>query len=400
MLFLCAVIINLGVSAVFLFPPSVLWTAGIIAGSFLAGGCIAAWGFFLKSSAPKNERFKMIADMLILSNLLMIVLNTAAVHLSLRAGLALSMAALLGAFLLTLRLPSAQSGDSPPPPEMRDNPVKIAGLLAFLCLFIVLITIDSGLMYQVMGPAYSHLSGLTSWYWALPYVAAIFVMRILPQKINWTYILYTALAMIGLAFIGFITLGRSAGSYLVVNTLMMGACGVYDLFWWSILGQMLEYHKNPAAILGIGLSANILGVLLGGLAGRAVISPDIDSAAPSLLALAVVCVTLALLPLLNRHLSLSLQNSGHLWPSDAVTPAQAGTSAQTGTSMRFHNLSERENQVASLLLQGKTYRAIAGELFISENTVKYYVKNIYSKLSIQSRAELIDFASNNTDAVG
>ncbi|NLB81630.1 MAG: response regulator transcription factor, partial [Clostridiaceae bacterium] len=31
-----------------------------------------------------------------------------------------------------------------------------------------------------------------------------------------------------------------------------------------------------------------------------------------------------------------------------------------------------------------------GELFISENTVKYYVKNIYSKFNIQSRAELID----------
>jgi DNA-binding NarL/FixJ family response regulator len=32
---------------------------------------------------------------------------------------------------------------------------------------------------------------------------------------------------------------------------------------------------------------------------------------------------------------------------------------------------------------------IAGELSISENTVKYYVKNIYSKYNIQSRAELI-----------
>jgi DNA-binding NarL/FixJ family response regulator len=56
----------------------------------------------------------------------------------------------------------------------------------------------------------------------------------------------------------------------------------------------------------------------------------------------------------------------------------------------FGNLSEREKQVASLLLQGKTYKTIAGELFISENTVKYYVKNIYSKFNIQSRAELID----------
>ncbi len=46
--------------------------------------------------------------------------------------------------------------------------------------------------------------------------------------------------------------------------------------------------------------------------------------------------------------------------------------------------------MASKLLQGKSYKAIAGELYISENTVKYYVKNIYSKFAIQSRAELIN----------
>jgi DNA-binding NarL/FixJ family response regulator len=32
---------------------------------------------------------------------------------------------------------------------------------------------------------------------------------------------------------------------------------------------------------------------------------------------------------------------------------------------------------------------IADELHISENTVKYYIKNIYSKLHIRSRSELI-----------
>lgn len=64
----------------------------------------------------------------------------------------------------------------------------------------------------------------------------------------------------------------------------------------------------------------------------------------------------------------------------------------------YENLSERERQVASLLLQRKTYKMIASELFISENTVKYYVKNIYSKLGIKSREELIDMVLATTDA--
>lgn len=48
--------------------------------------------------------------------------------------------------------------------------------------------------------------------------------------------------------------------------------------------------------------------------------------------------------------------------------------------------------MVALLLQGKTCRRVAGELCVSENTVKTHIKNIYSKFGIQSRAELFDLA--------
>lgn len=395
-LFLCSYLFFIAVSVIFFFPPSVFWTAGIIAGSFLAGGCVAAWAFYLKSGTPKNERIKTVADLLILSNVLMILLNMAAVHLSPQIGLALAMFMLLCAFAFALKLPADRGTSSSAPSEQKENPVGIARLLVFLCLFIVIITIDSGLMYQVVNPAFKHLKGLTSWYWALPYIAALFIMRNLPRRMNGTYILYVAIAMIGLSFIGFMSLGRGAVSYLAVNTLMLGACGVYDLFWWSILGEMLELHKSPAKILGIGLSANVLGVLLGGLIGKAVTSANSHVPDPTLLALVVVCVTLILLPPLHKHLSSLLK--GHAYLSEfSVLSAQEQTN-RIDRASRFGNLSERESQVASLLLQGKTYRTIAGELYISENTVKYYVKNIYSKFNIQSRAELIDIVLKKEDA--
>lgn len=395
-LFLCSYLFFIAVSVIFFFPPSVFWTAGIIVGSFLAGGCVAAWAFYLKSGTPKNERIKTVADMLILSNVLMILCNMAAIHLSPQAGLALAMFMLLCAFAFALKLPSDDSAVSSIPYEQREHPVGIARLLVFLCLFIVIITINSGLMYQVVNPAFAHLEGLTSWYWAVPYIAALFVMRNLPRRMNRTYILYVAIAMIGLSFIGFMSLGRGSASYLAVNTLMLGACGVYDLFWWSILGEMLEFHKNPARILGIGLSANVLGVLLGGLIGNAITSSNIHSPNPTLLALVVVCVTLILLPPLHKHLFSLLK--GHAYLSEFSGLSAQEQSGHLDQAARFGNLSERESQVASLLLQGKTYRTIAGELYISENTVKYYVKNIYSKFGIQSRAELIDIILKKEDA--
>ena len=396
-LFLCSYVFFILVSAVFFFPPSVFWTLGMIASSFLAGCCVAAWGFYLKSGTPKNERIKTVADMLICSNILMILLNTAAVHLSPRVGLAFSMLMLLSAFLFALRLPVDSDVTAPAVSGQEGNSISIAGSLALLCLFILIITVNSGLMYQVVNPAFAHLEKLTSWYWAVPYVIALFIMRNLPRKSNRTYILYVAIAMIGLSFIGFMALDRSVPSYLVVNTLMLGACGVYDLFWWSILGEMLELHKNPAKVLGIGLSANVLGVLLGGLIGNVIMSSDVQSPNPTLLALAVVCVTLVILPPLHKRLSGLLKNHAYLVVFSEKPPAE-----QNRITDRFStpaSLTERESQVTALLLKGKTYRMIAGELFISENTVKYYVKNIYAKFGIKSRTELITLLLNTAPPV-
>ncbi len=375
-------------SSVFFRQPSFLWTAALLSASFLVGCCVAAWGFYFKHCTPKDERLKTIADGLICSNLLMIALNVAAIYISPNAGLGFSMLTLGAAFLFALRLPKEKLAEDPPPSGQGKLYVNKASPLAFLCLFIVVITINSGLMYQVQGPAFAHLEWLTSWYWALPYIVALFIMRNLSRKINRAYILYVAIAMIGFSFIAFLSLDRSSASYLVVNTLMMGACGVYDLFWWSILGEMLELDKNPARIMGIGLSANVLGVLLGGLVGNANTTINGQIQNPTLMALGVVCITLVLLPPLHKQLMTLLKNHVYL-----TTIIEMPVQEQTRLIRDFNlteKLTEREGEIAALLIKGKTYRMIAGELYVSENTIKTHVKNIYSKAGVQSRTELMN----------
>lgn len=52
-------------------------------------------------------------------------------------------------------------------------------------------------------------------------------------------------------------------------------------------------------------------------------------------------------------------------------------------------LTDRETEILSLLAIGKSYNSIADSLFISKDTVKYHIKNIYIKLQVENREEAI-----------
>ncbi len=53
-------------------------------------------------------------------------------------------------------------------------------------------------------------------------------------------------------------------------------------------------------------------------------------------------------------------------------------------------LTAREHEVSQLLINGDTYKQIAWKLNISPDTVRQHIKNIYRKLQINSRVQLIN----------
>ena len=52
-------------------------------------------------------------------------------------------------------------------------------------------------------------------------------------------------------------------------------------------------------------------------------------------------------------------------------------------------LTKRETEILQLISEGKTYTQISEELFISKETSKTHIKNIYSKLQVNSKSEAI-----------
>jgi DNA-binding NarL/FixJ family response regulator len=53
-------------------------------------------------------------------------------------------------------------------------------------------------------------------------------------------------------------------------------------------------------------------------------------------------------------------------------------------------LSEREQQVATLVCEGLSNKLIARKLDVVEGTIKAHLHAIYRKLGVQSRIELLD----------
>jgi DNA-binding CsgD family transcriptional regulator len=376
----------------FYFVPSGFWAAGLIVSGYAGGWAVASWGYFLKAFTPKNERIKSCADVLIYSNIIMIAVNVVAINISPFIGLTISMLCLVAGMAFIWILPKDSEKDWGKETERRLQG-EIKKPLLMLCLFVFVITINSGLMYQVINPAFGHLTGLTSWYWAVPYIAALAIMRNLSMQANRSRFLYVGMAMIMGAFISFMLMGRNVIDYLVVDTLMLGACGIFDLFWWSIIGEMLDYTENPVKIFGIGLSANVFGVLCGGVLGMAVTSIHLPSAEVAVIALTVVCVTLVMLPTLNRRLVMVLKNHVYLASYDNMSMTQKAEIINRTKTLE--ELTVREQEVLRHILSGKSNREIAESLFISENTVKTHARNILSKYDVSSRAELISTLLKN-----
>lgn len=73
----------------------------------------------------------------------------------------------------------------------------------------------------------------------------------------------------------------------------------------------------------------------------------------------------------------------------APFPERDETSSRTFAQRGAAHLSDREREVAELLLQGMPYREIGAQLFISAKTVEHHVARIRRRLGAESRSEML-----------
>ncbi|MBN2345761.1 MAG: hypothetical protein JXO51_05165 [Candidatus Aminicenantes bacterium] len=74
--------------------------------------------------------------------------------------------------------------------------------------------------------------------------------------------------------------------------------------------------------------------------------------------------------------------------------ARIRTEAAMEKFFEKHNISQREMEIIHLLLKGKSNKEIEDALFIAMGTVKNHVYNIYQKVGVKNRAQLITLFKN------
>jgi len=370
------------------FVSTAIWSALIPLASFLTGVAIASYAHLLKTFVTLQGRTRTVADILIFGNIVLIGAHIFANNTTPLASF------ILIEILLALAVVAAIKIDLEEKPlqETIVAPEQKTELKDYwvLFLFIFVITINSGIMFQVIYPYYGEFELLASIYTNIPYIVAIYLLsRML--KINKFYFLYIGLALWIVTFILFAVLDKSILGFFLIFSVMLFAAGIFDLFWWSVMANNFENVKNPSALFGLGLALNVLGVWVGGIIGNYFMSLGFGKEGLSYIGLIVVTAALLIVLPLNNKLSGFLEYNEFLVRFATLD----GVNTSGFLEEARNSLTRREYEVFGLLIEGKSDTQICEELHISINTLKTHRRNIYKKLNVANRLELIKKISDD-----
>lgn len=85
----------------------------------------------------------------------------------------------------------------------------------------------------------------------------------------------------------------------------------------------------------------------------------------------------------------AMLNGASISPGIATRVLSAFRKIETPKKEEHFSLSKREQEVLELLTKGFSYKKIASDLFVSIDTINSHIKNIYSKLQVNSATEAV-----------
>ena len=168
--------------------------------------------------------------------------------------------------------------------------------------------------------------------------------------------------------------------------LALGGC-LFRIFFYAIIFEVVRrYEGNVLYPLGIGISVIALTQFLFPRIYDAI--SWIDLSAVSVVSAMTICAVVTILFILDEKYIFGLLSSKvvRLNIDDDFACRRC-----VGVAAKEHGLTNREEQIALMVLQRKSNSEIAESLFIAPSTLQVHLRNIHKKIGVHSRSELIEY---------
>ena len=390
--------VSLAVSTALLFSPPAIWPWAMVVLGASASLYILGWAYPYATFVPMGARLKLMASVIIGANIIYVFFNVLSRMASPSLLLVLAGIPLWFALLALFFFQSGSQLETTFQAPVIKNASFPAPMILILCLFIAGLYLCSGFMYNIMQPFLTKASPLLIYYRYIPYIAVLVIMWYFGGRLQRYFSIYMGVSLLGLAFVSFALGYKSTAGLLMTTGLSEAAFAFLDLFVWVALGDLAFIYGAPFQFFGFALAAMLFSIIAGELIGAQLLQiGEHYRLVTALFAATAIFLTFSVIPWLSEHIQKDLQ-----WflktnaKEDTENKKGPAEESHSGRSIKLllphYKLTPRETEIAALLLKGLTNREIAGQLFISENTLKTHLRNIYPKYGVSQKRELLSLA--------
>jgi DNA-binding CsgD family transcriptional regulator len=261
---------------------------------------------------------------------------------------------------------------------------KEVPLSLFLVVFMIFIT--AGITYAGIYPDFQKYASIERYYNVLPFLITLFFANYLGKKFGFQIFLYLGLCFLGLSFF-YNMLATSATTYFLIQTSLQIGWAFMDTFVWVLGARLAARYRSPHY-----LPYFIATFLAGTFAGSLLIAFTKDFFIEHY---GLISNVLTHLPILFAIVFLGKVS---VFLNDLEsTPVSNGSVDEIPEIFNhqiFNTLTSRELDIVVLLSKNTANSSISEQLYISPNTLKTHSRNIYRKLDIKNKIELIKFVKS------
>ncbi|MGV8083738.1 MAG: LuxR C-terminal-related transcriptional regulator [Coriobacteriia bacterium] len=172
---------------------------------------------------------------------------------------------------------------------------------------------------------------------------------------------------------------------LAVSIVSSGYMYFYVFSWVTYSDIAFRLHKLPSSVFAWGRSLDSMGFVIGNVISYILLSMNLERRTVLIVISVIAIYLLILVPVIILK-ERDVPGGRVLGESRVVEPLVA----RCEMVAEEHRLSNRELTILTLLAQGRSLPYIERVLFITHNTAKTHAKNIYQKLGVHTRQEMLD----------